>query len=212
MGAKKIKFKLSLSNKRWSIAALFITIIFAFLIQSFLDSSLHSETVQANMLKSHSTAHEAFKINQMYNVSTHKTEGYYIAPGETEAPVYSFAIQTFSESLTLNEVKLNIKGDIDTDRISKLQLFEDENTIAKAYVQKNGKFVFKNFTSVLQPNSYKEYSIKLDIDEEINSGTRFKFEIQTPYDITIKKDKAPVYSLDTYPLTGSHVTVLGWRR
>lgn len=212
MAASKIKLKLSLSDKRWSIAALFITIVFAFLIQSFLDSNLHSETVQANMLKNHSTAHEAFKINQLYDVSTRSTEGYYIAPGETEAPVFSFAIQTFSETLTLNEIKVNVFGDIDPDKIKKLQLFEEDNIISKAYSQKENKFVFKNFTSVLQPNSYKEYVIKLDIDEEISSGTRFKFSVQTPYDITLKKGNVPVHSLDTYPLKGSYVTVLGWRR
>lgn len=208
----KKKFKFPFNDKRWGILVLGITIFFAFFIQSVLDAKFNPDTVQANMLTNHSSAREAYKISDLYNVINTEKDNHYIAPGEEEVNVYSFAIQTFSEPLVLNELRLNLKGDLKNDDIEKVQLFENESVIAKTYSLKDGKIDFKNFTSVLQANSYKEYIVKMDISDNATSGARFKFEISGPYDILIKKDDSPVYSLDTYPFSGSYVTVLGWRK
>lgn len=199
-------------SKRWSIVAFAITIFWAFVIQSVLDASLNSDTVQANILQDRSTAREAFKISNLYDVFKIESGNNYVSIGERDKEVFAFAVRTFSETLTLSEVNLKISGNIDSEAIKKLQLFEGERVIASTYTMRNNAFAFKNFTSVLQPNSYKEYVIKMDVSDEAHSGTRFKFEISGPNDITIKKDGVPIHALDAYPLKGDYTTIVGWKK
>lgn len=199
-------------SKKWSIAIFSLTIFWAFFIQSVIDAQFNSETVQANILQDKSTAREAFKISNLYKVSNIATNNNYLAAGEKEKDVYSFAIRTFAENLVLSELKIRLIGDINPEDIKKLQLFESDNSIASTYTLVDDSFIFKNFTSVLQANSYKEYVIKIDLSDKVNSGSRFKLEISGPYDVMIKKDNIPVHELDTYPLSGSYTTVLGWRK
>lgn len=199
-------------SKKWSIVIFSITIFCAFFIQSVLDSNINSETVQANMAQDKSTARETFKIYDLYNVINTSTDNHYIAIGETDKQVYSFAIQTFSEKLIFEELKLNLIGDINPDGIKKLQLFEGDKAISSTYTLKDGSFVFRNFKSILQENSYKEFFIKVDISDKAGAGSRFKFEIASPYDLAIKKDNQNIYALDTYPLGGSYTTVVGWKK
>lgn len=202
----------SFDHKGWNIAVLMIAAIGAIGIQSFMDTKMNPETAQANIAYSQTSASEAYKIFSTHDIiDTEKSNrGHFIAPGETDIIVYSFGIQSGSENILLKELRLNKIGNIDDKYFIKAVLYEGENAIATSRMQ-NGELYFRRFTSVLQPDTYKDYYVKLDLSEEAKVGARFKFEISNPYSFRLLINDQPVYALDTYPLDGAYVTIVGWR-
>ena len=59
----------------------------------------------------------------------------------------------------IKEIKLYKIGKIDESLFSYAQLYENDNRIAEAKIYK-GQFYFRGFTSVLQPDNEKKYSIE----------------------------------------------------
>lgn len=206
------KHILSFSHKGWSIIVFLFVVLAAFVIQSILEAKIDPDIVKANITQVKSSAREAFKINPAYDIiHTEKhNRGHYIASGDTEIDVFSFGIKTKENTIILKETKVSLIGDISDEHFLKAKLFEGENVIAESKIH-DSTFYFKNFTSVLQEGTYKEYIVKLDISENIKAGSRFKFSILSPYDILLEVDDKPVYALDQYPVNGAFVTVIGWR-
>lgn len=199
-------------HKGWNVAVLLIAVLIAFLLQSFLAAKFNPEIVQANIIQAKSTAREAFKLSSEYNIvqTENLRKGHYISPGETDVKVFSFGLSSHNETVILKGIKLTKIGNVADEIFTKAVLYEGENAIAESTIH-NGEFDFKKFTSVLQPNSYKEFIVKLNISEEVLPGVRFNFEIADPYDLVLLINENPVYSLDKYPIQGSYVTIVGWR-
>ncbi|MFC1656306.1 hypothetical protein ACFL3C_05530 [Patescibacteria group bacterium] len=197
-------------RKGWSIAVILIATFGALGIQSAIDSKMNPETVKASVSTLKSAAREAYKISSDLDIieTELSNRGHYIAPGDTDIDAFSFGVQTNEKLVVLKEVKITKIGKINDGDVVKAKLYEGENVIAEAKIQ-GGELYFNRFISVLQPETYKEYIVKLDLKAETKPGVRFKLEISSPYDIGLYVDEEPVNSLDTYPLEGAYVTVVG---
>lgn len=200
-------------SKTWNILILIWMILIAFSIQSFVEAKLNPDIVKANVSGHASMAQEAFKITSDFSIKPiHSKEGgYYIAPGEKDIPIFSFSIQSNNEILLLQRLQLALQGNVDTKMFVKAKLFEGENEIATSRI-KEDVFLFKSFTSILKPGVNKDYTIKLDISEDAQPGSRFHFQITNPYGIELNANNVPQYSLGRYPIKGDYVTVVGWRK
>lgn len=210
---KQVKAIKGFESKTWNILILLWITLFAFSIQSFVEAKLNPDIVKANVSGHASMAQEAFRISSDFNIKPIQSEegGYYIAPGEKDIPIFAFSVQSNNEMLLLQRLQLTLVGNVNQDMFIRAKLFEGENEIASARI-KEGVFSFKKFTSILKPGVNKEYTIKLDIFEEAQPGSRFHFEIQNPYGIELNANNIPQYSLDRYPIRGDYVTVVGWRK
>lgn len=204
---------IAFDRKGWSIAVILIATFGALGIQSAIESKMNPETARASVSTLKSAAREAYKISSDYNIveTEIKNRGHYIAPGDTDTDVFSFGIQTNENTVVLKELKIKKLGETNDDDLIRAKLYEGENVISEAKIQR-GELNFKKFVSVLQPGTYKEYILKLDLKQETKPGVRFKFEITNPYDIGLYVEEEPVYSLDTYPIEGAYVTVVGWKK
>jgi len=200
------------TSKRWSIAVFIFMAAFAYFTQAYLDAKFNPEVVQANMLHGASEMHEAFKLNEAYEVIASDTENlHYIAPGEENAHVFSFMIESNSDTLVLKGLQLKVDGNVDTREMLEARLMEGEEVISKSKVR-DGLVSFSKFTSILQPESTKEFRVHLDITDELKPGARFKFEIENPYALRLYLNDEVDYSLADYPISGGYVSVVGWRK
>lgn len=208
--AKAIK---GFESKTWNVLILLWLALTAFSIQSFVEAKLNPDIVKANVSGHASMAQEAFKLSSDFSIKQIRSldGGYYIAPGETDIPIFAFSIESHKDILLLQRLQLSLQGNVDEKIFIRAKLFEGENKIATSRIRED-IFSFKNFTSILKPGVYKEYTIKLDIHEEAEPGSRFNFEIQNPYGIELNLGHIPQYSLDRYPIKGDYVTVVGWRK
>ena len=200
-------------SKTWNILILLFVTLTAFSIQSFVEAKLNPGIVKANVDGHAFVAKEAFKLSSDFVIKPiySKKGGYYIAPGEKDIPIFAFSIKSNNKTLLLQRLQLSLHGNISDKMLVKAKLFEGENEIATSRIKK-GVFSFRKFTSILKPGILKEYTIKLDISEEAQPGSRFYFEIQSPYEIELNTNNTPQYSLDRYPIKGDYVTVVGWRK
>lgn len=206
------KYIFSFEHKGWNIVVLLFTVLVGFLVQSLLDANMNPNAVRANVIQAKSTASEAYKISTDYDlVATESVKkSHYVSPGEIEKDVYSFGIQTYDATMILKDVTITKVGEIDSANFLGAYLFEGENQIAKAFVR-DDSLIFSDFISVLQPDTFKEYAVKLDMKEDMKPGARFVFKINNPHDVSIYKDEEPIYSLGKYPIEGSYITVVGFR-
>lgn len=212
--AKKLKHNaFSFEDKRWSIGVILVALVLSFFLQSILDEHLNPNTVQARVLNLRSNAVEAFQITDDFDIIELEklNAGHYIAPGDTDIDVFSFGIKSNEEILIFEEIKLFKEGNIFNDKLIRAKLYEGEDSITESKIQK-GTFYFKNFKSIIQPQTEKVYTVKLDISDETKPGARFKFSILSPYDILITKENQAIYELDRYPIEGAYVTVVGYRK
>lgn len=202
----------SFKNKRWSIAVFLLMAVFAYGTQAFFDAKFNPETAQANMLHSASELKEAFKMSNEYQIIASDSENlHYINPGEENAHVFSFVIESNSQTIVLKGVQLELVGNIDSREMLEARLMEGEEVIARSKVR-DGIISFSKFTSVLQPESSKEYRVNLDITGEVKSGSRFKFQIKDPYALRLYLNDEIYYSLADYPIDGGYVSVVGFRK
>lgn len=212
--AKKFKNNaFGFHDKKWSVGVILTALVLAFFIQTILEGHFNPSIVQAKMLNLKSNAIEAFKITSDVDIieSEKLNDGHYIAPGDTNIDVFSFGIKSDENTIIFQELKLTKEGKINDDKLIRAQLYEGEDVITEAKIRK-GKFYFKNFKSIIQPDTEKNYIIKLDISDETKPGARFKFLVDSPYDFLITKDHQAVHELDRYPLDGAYVTVVGYRK
>lgn len=210
---KQIELIKGFESKTWNVLILIWMVLIAFSIQSFVEAKLNPDIVKANVSGHASMAQEAFKITSDFTIKPIHSEegGYYIAPGEKDIPIFAFSVQSNNEILLLERLQLALKGKVDTKMFIKAKLFEGENEIATSRI-KEDVFLFKNFTSILKPGVNKDYTVKLDISEDAQPGSRFHFEITNPYGIELNANNVPQYSLARYPIKGDYVTVVGWRK
>ncbi len=197
-------------RKGWSVAVILTAAFGALGIQSIIDSKINPQTVKASISTLKSAAREAYKISSDFDIIEIEAgkRGHYIAPGEIDAGAFSFGVRADKKTVVLKEIRITKIGKINDEDFAKVKLYEGDNVIAEAKIQ-GEKFHFNRFISVLQPNTYKEYFVKLDLKKETKPGVRFKLEISNPYDIGLYVDDKPVNSLDTYPIEGAYVTVVG---
>jgi hypothetical protein len=200
-------------SKTWNVLILLWMALIAFSIQSFVEAKLNPDVVQANVGGHASMAQEAFRLSSDFSIKPIRSEdgGYYIAPGEKDITIFAFSVESYSDILLLERLQLALQGKVDKKMFIRAKLFEGENEIATSRI-KEGVFSFKKFTSILKPGVYKQYTVKLDMSEEAQPGSRFHFEITNPYGIELNSGNVPQYSLDRYPITGDYVTVVGWRK
>lgn len=202
----------SFTNKRWSIAVFLLMAIFAYGTQAYFDAKFNSDTAQANMIKSGSELKEAFKINEAYQIIASDSENlHYINPGEENAEVFAFIVESNTETLVLKGIQLNLVGNVDSREMLEARLMEGEEVIARSKVR-DGIISFSKFTSILQPESSKEYKVVLDITGDVKSGSRFKFQIENPYALRLYLNDEIDYSLGDYPIDGGYVSVVGFRK
>ncbi len=199
-------------NKRWSIAVFLLMAVFAYGTQAYFDAKFNPDTAQANVMHSGSEVKEAFKINNAYNIiASDSTNLHYINPGEENAQVFSFIIESNTETLVLKGIQLNLIGNVDSREMLEARLLEGDEVIARSKVRE-GVISFSKFTSILQPESSKEYKVVLDITGDVKSGSRFKFQIENPYALRLYINDEIDYSLGDYPIEGGYVSVLGFRK
>ncbi len=210
---KKHKNEISgFTNKKWSIAVFLIMAVIAYGTQSYFHTKFNPDTAQANTLHSSSETKEAFKISNEYKIIASDSENFhYINPGEEDAHVFSFAIESNTETLVLKGLQLNLVGNVDSSELIEARLLEGDQEIANAKVR-DGIVSFSKFTSILQPESSKEYKVNLDITNEVKSGARFKFQIKDPYSLRLYLNDEIDYSLADYPINGGYVSVVGFRK
>jgi hypothetical protein len=198
-------------SKRWSIAVFLIMAVFAYFTQAYLDAKFNPDVVQANVLGSSGKAIEAFKINNSYMVHEIEGESYYGVPGDTDVNAFAFGIDTQDTTLVLKSISLTIIGDLPKGTIKHAKLLEGEDVISEVRV-KNNEINFSKFTSVLQPETSKTYKVQVEISDELKSGSRFKLQINSPYNLSIYQNDEIDYSLGAYPIDGAYVSVVGWRK
>jgi len=200
-------------NKLRAIIMIFGSVMTALLIQYYVFTGFNPEMIQTNIAQIKSLAQETYKLNNAFDlIDTEKNNsGHYIASGEKDKDVFSFALQSKEKTIVLHEVILTKTGGTPDNFLSTVKLYEGENVIAQTQ-GKNGKFTFNQFTSVLQPNTNKNYVFKADVADNALPGNRFKFSIELPTDLTVLIDDKELYGLDTYPFAGAYVSIVGWRK
>ncbi len=200
-------------SKTWNVLILIWLVLTAFSIQSFVEAKFNPDIVRANVGGHASMAQEAFKLSSDFIIRQIPSEegGYYIAPGETDVPIFAMEIESFNDVLLFKRLQLTLIEDIGEDMFISAKLFEGDRKIASSKIR-DGVFAFRNFTSILKPGTRKQYTVKLDMHEEAQPGARFHFEIPNPYSIELTSKNIPQYSLDKYPVAGDYVTVVGWRK
>ncbi|MBA4336552.1 hypothetical protein C0416_02135 [bacterium] len=213
LAKKQVQNAKGFENKTWNILIILWLTLTAFSIQAFVEAKFNPDIVKANISGHDSMAQEAFKLSSDFAIKPIYSEkgGYYIAPGETDVPIFALSIESYKDILLFERLQLTLQGEVDEKMFVVAKLFEGENKIATSRI-KEGVFSFKNFTSILKPGVNKEYTIKLDISPEAQAGARFNFEITNPYAITLNSKNIPQYSLDRYPIVGDYVTIVGWRK
>jgi hypothetical protein len=210
---KKHKKEISgFTNKRWSIAVFLLMAVFAYGTQAFFDAKFNPDTAQANMMQSGSELKEAFKINNAYKIiASDSANLHYINPGEENAQVFAFVVEANTETLVLKGLQLKLVGNVDSRELLEARLLEGDEVIARSKVRE-GVVSFSKFTSILQPESSKEYKVVLDITGDVKSGSRFKFQIENPYALRLYINDEVDYSLGDYPIDGGYVSVVGFRK
>jgi hypothetical protein len=213
LAKKQVQSVKGFENKTWNILIILWLALTAFSIQAFVEAKFNPDIVKANVSGHNSTAREAFKLSSDFDIEPIYSEkgGYYIAPGEIDVPIFALSIESYKDILLFQRLQLTLQGEVDEKMFIVAKLFEGENKIATSRIQE-GVFSFKSFTSILKPGVNKEYTIKLDISPDAQSGARFNFEIMDPYAIELISNNIPQYSLDKYPIVGDYVTVVGWRK
>jgi len=201
------------SDKIWGIITIFASALLALIIQYYVFNTFNPDLIQANIGQIKSQAQEAYMLTKYFDViDAEKTNpGYYMGFGETNKDIFSFELKAEEKTALLKELILTKTGNLSENYLTNIRLYEGENAIAQAEIN-NDKFIFKKFTSVLQPGTTKKYIVKTDIAGDGISGTRFRLSLVNPTDITVVIDEDPVYSLDTYPFDGGYITIVGWRK
>jgi len=202
------------SSKMWKIFAILGTALVSLIIQYYVSNIFDPDMLKTNAAQTKTSAQEAYKINKSFDIiNTESTNpGYYLATGETDKDIYSFAVKSKDNGpVVLEELVLTETGSIPQGFITNIRLFEGENAISKAEIKKD-KFVFKKITSIIQPGVEKKYVVKADVAKEGSSGIRFKLSLLNPTDIIVTVNDDPVYALDTFPFDGAYATIVGWRK
>jgi hypothetical protein len=198
------------NNKRNFIITIFAAFLGTLFLYPSINSNINFVHIKTNIFNT--SAKEAFQISSDFDIiETEKlNRGHYIAPGDMNIDVFSFGIQAKSKKITLKELTLKKLGEIDDSKLLNVKIWEGEKMLCEGIVKK-GKIYFKNINSNIEAKDYKQYLIKLDIAKDAVPATRFKFAIENPKDISIYKDGEKGYWIDTYPLEGAYVTIVGKR-
>ncbi|MBU1446386.1 hypothetical protein KKD70_03940, partial [Patescibacteria group bacterium] len=175
---KKVSFVkkhlFAFDTKALSIIAFFILIFGAFSIQAVLSRNSGIQNLQTNIAgATRSSAMEAFEISQDYNVIAIDNGSYYVHPGETDAKIFAFAVDNKKTGLIMKELRLSKLGELEDSDFVKAKLYEGENIISEATIH-NSEFYFREFTSSIQEGTYKEYTVKVDMNPELMAGARFR--------------------------------------
>lgn len=203
---------LGFKSKRWSIAVFVFMAVFAYFTQGYLDARFNPEVAQANIMHGSSKIVEAFKINDTYEVlETDSANIHYIAPDEEDALAFAFGVDANNETVVFKGIQLHVVGNIDSGKLLEARLMEGEEVLATSKV-KEGEITFSKFTSILQPETSKQFTVRLDITGDILTGSRFKLQIENPYALRLYVNDEADYSLGDYPISGGYVSVVGWRK